>query len=42
MAFERDHSSVIHAYRTVAMRKARDEEFAKIIEARSSVKSMGG
>ena len=32
MAFERDHSSVIHAYRRVALRRARDEEFAQMID----------
>ena len=32
MAFERDHSSVIHAYKSVARRRELDEDFAQMID----------
>ncbi len=32
MAFERDHSSVIHACKMVALRRTRDAEFAELLE----------
>ncbi len=31
-AFERDHSSVIHAYRVVAQRRITDSEFAHLVD----------
>ncbi len=32
LAFERDHSSVIHACKKVALRRTRDTEFAQLID----------
>ncbi len=32
LAFERDHSSVIHACKMVALRRARDREFAQLVD----------